>query len=840
MTKRIQPHAIRACLFGGLLALLAGCNGDDQKDASKSTFPDVEPPIADNTKVPPKPVVGIVTEVPDTKPKPPVTTGGEAIPLPPDHVDGPQPVIDNVPGQIGQAIDVDKLPPTNEANRGSPEHLADDHREGPSVEEPDLLKNHDDIRVRVGRFTEIAPDTIGGATFSSSPAYEYNLGNLVAVASSDSATFGNGVTMITPMHGWMRYPMDAMSPFATKTYPVVIFLHGAHSSADPSYKGYDYLAEHLATHGYVVLSIDANAINALMPGTSTRADPSSQTRAQLMLGTLDRLRQVNEQGHINPDRTPGALDVLKGKLDFSRIGIMGHSRGGQGVANTILFNLSRHSTTRADLIPALAASKERFSAYPDLGGSITGSSVDEAKLEAAINKYNIFFASGSGNADILPPYDFKGAFLLAPTDFGGNTGLNKVPLAVLLPSCDGDMRNLQGAVSYDHNRFGPDGDLAPRYQIMVNGANHNDYNTVWTGDDFAYRSDIRRFPGPNYCKRDVNQKDSIRLSDEDQRRNGLFIVNSFMRYHVGGEEKFATYWNGMAQLPSVVCPSGYGSCDERMVLSVQKADGRRKLIQRFELANSLETNLLGGATIFSGFNEIARCATPSGPTAGTCSPKRLSGFEFDEWGYIGLRSIADHVELGWSQPAAGTLPVERAIITDLNALSTKGFDSVTFRIAVVRPMGQEVLVTLTDRVGKSATVTASEFTNALYNAPRRKAEDGPLKDDPTMDIPLMDHKDDAPYASGEVKTLLNMVAIPLAAFEGIDTTSLKGLKLVFPKESGKVAITDIELQNLGYDELSCELASPKPAHCLKSPQTADISTPLTNAAPKDRLLLINE
>ena len=53
---------------------------------------------------------------------------------------------------------------------------------------------------------------------------------------------------------------------------------------------------------------------------------------------------------------------------------------------------------------------------------------------------------------------------------------------------------------------------------------------------------------------------------------------------------------------------------------------------------------------------------------------------------------------------------------------------------------------------------------------------------------------------------MNMVAIPLKAFEGIDLTSLKELKLVFPKESGKVAITDIELQNLGRDKPAQKLA----------------------------------
>jgi hypothetical protein len=678
--------------------------------------------------------------------------------------------------------------------------------------------------------------------------------------SSDSVGFSDGAILITPVRGWLRYPEKGLNASAkSKRFPIIIFLHGQHSPNDPSYKGYDYLAERLAQHGYVVASIDANVINA-----TGQANRSSQSRAQLVLGTLDRLRQIDGFGQIDLGGNAGELDPLKGKLDFSRVGIMGHSRGGQGISNTILFNLNRRGATEVQLKQALLNldSFSGFDSYPTLQAAVnvieetivtktrTGFrntiikkpvSINDDKFAAALEQLNIFFASSAGNANVPPPYDFKGAFLLAPTDFGGNTGLNHVPLAVLLPSCDGDMSNLQGAVSYDHNRFGPGGDLAPRYQIMVNGANHNDYNTIWTGDDFGFKPYLGRFPGPDYCKRDAIQKDSIRLSDGDQRGNGLFIINSFMRYHIGGEEKFAAYWNGMAKLPAAACPAGIAPCDERMVLSVQKSADHNKLIQRFELANSMEQNLLGGAITFAGFNDSARCVTPSGAdTPGVCTPKRLSGLEFDEWGYNGLRSIADHVELAWSKPGTGTEPVERSIITDLKDLSTKGYDSLTFRIAVVRPMGQEVLVTLTDGAGKSATVTASEFTNALYNAPRRKASEGPLKDDPAKDIPLMDHEADKDYASGQVKILMNMVAIPLAAFEGIDTTSLKELKLVFPRDSGKVAITDIELQNLGYDERSCELASPKPAHCLKSPQTADIGTPQKSEAPKDKLLLINE
>ena len=162
----------------------------------------------------------------------------------------------------------------------------------------------------------------------------------------------------------------------------------------------------------------------------------------------------------------------------------------------------------------------------------------------------------------------------------------------------------------------------------------------------------------------------------------------------------------------------------------------------------------------------------------------------DGWDNNGFLSIADHLELAWSNP-------NPSIVTDLKGLSAKRMDSLTFRIGVVRPMGQEVLVTLTDRAGKTSTLTASDFSSALYNAPRPKADGRPLKD----------HPDDEAFANdGHVKILMNMVAIPLAAFEGVDTNNLKTLKLVFPKESGKVAITDIELQNLGREETAQKLA----------------------------------
>ncbi|WP_175813681.1 hypothetical protein [Burkholderia contaminans] len=527
------------------------------------------------------------------------------------------------------------------------------------------------------------------------------------------------------------------------------------------------MAQDLATHGYVAISIDANAINKI-------GDASSQSRAQLVLGTLDRLRAINANGG------PGVLNELQGKLDLSRIGIMGHSRGGQGISYTLKYNLTRVGVTENDLLAAIQKNSNGFSAYPDLIASVSNTNVDSAKFAAAVQKYNIYYAA---SAESVSPYTFRAAFMLAPTDFSGNLGLIGVPLAVLLPSCDGDMSNLEGARTFDHNRFSFDTDRASRYQVFVKGANHNFYNTVWTkdGDDNPDRADHKycgyRFKGP-------------RLFSQDQQRGGLFLINSFMRFQVGGEQQFAAYWNGHAQLPNAACPNGKGPCDARVIVTTQRDAGNRILIQRFEQRESLAQNMLGGALAFSGFDEMARCSMPFGDsrTVGDCTPNRLNGFEYQgpstgpydrDKASRGLLSIADHLEAAWTAPDA-------TITTDLKGVSTKGYDSLTFRIAVVRPMGQEVVVTLTDTTGKSTSVNASDFSDALYLGPQEKADGRPL----------VDAIEDKPFEDGAVPHLLNMVAIPLAAFANIDTTRVAQVNLKFPKASGKVALTDLEFQNL--------------------------------------------
>lgn len=187
---------------------------------------------------------------------------------------------------------------------------------------------------------------------------------------------------------------------ATGSRPLALFLHGRHSTcckpgseddvtgdwpcADgykpiPSHKGYLPDQQLLASEGYVTVSISANGINAQ---DWQAEDAGAQARSSLVRQHLARWADWTAHRSTAP-----AVVREAAKADLSRVLLVGHSRGGEGVNRAAMDSL-----------------------YPP---------------PAAEDGYN-------------GPVRWKvrGTVLVGPTIFGQNP-VADVPDATLLPSCDG-------------------------------------------------------------------------------------------------------------------------------------------------------------------------------------------------------------------------------------------------------------------------------------------------------------------------------------------------------------------------------------------------------------------
>lgn len=291
---------------------------------------------------------------------------------------------------------------------------------------------------------QTAPDATGAKPGTTVSSFEYKI---LGITDTDVAPI--------PIDLWARvYIPDGY----TGKLPVIVFLHGNHATCGtpdgdgparrddniqytvtgtcpdryiviPNHMGYDYLAQPLASWGFIVVSINANRGVTAAPGEAL--DPGlNLRRGRLVLRHFKQLVALNGT----------ASSPLYHRIDFSHIGLMGHSRGGEG-------------------------------------------------MRAAYEQYR---TTGSPwPARIGAPLTFEGLFEIGPVD--GQTGprnnpnrLNADGLAwtVLLPNCDGDVFNLQGIKPFDRMLLITNESPARfKASYTVWGTNHNFYNTEWQVSD---------------------------------------------------------------------------------------------------------------------------------------------------------------------------------------------------------------------------------------------------------------------------------------------------------------------------------------------------------------------
>lgn len=117
-----------------------------------------------------------------------------------------------------------------------------------------------------------------------------------------------------PLEGIAWFPQEASG------CPALFLIHGNHGWTTDSYLGYGYLGAYLASHGYVVVSVDENACNGLYR--------ENDGRAVLLLENIKQVEAYNQQ-EGNP---------LYQKIDYGNLALAGHSRGGEAIAEACLFN----------------------------------------------------------------------------------------------------------------------------------------------------------------------------------------------------------------------------------------------------------------------------------------------------------------------------------------------------------------------------------------------------------------------------------------------------------------------------------------------------------------------
>ncbi|GAA4080517.1 hypothetical protein [Streptomyces shaanxiensis] len=286
--------------------------------------------------------------------------------------------------------------------------------------------------------------------------------------------------------------------------PLALFLHGRHftcytpqgeitgdwpcaagSKPVPSHRGYLRDQRLLASQGYVTVSLSANGIN----GQDWQAeDGGAQARSSLVRQHLARWADWS----AHPATAPEAVRKAP-RADLSRVLLVGHSRGGEGVNRAAM-----------DSLYAPPAAQDGYH------GPVR--------------------------------WRIRGTVLIGPTIFGQNP-VADVPSMTILPGCDGDVSDLQGEVYVDGTRQISRGTALHSAVYMV-GANHNFFNSEWTpGQAVA--------PADDDFWHDEEQPDPVcspgtrtRLTADQQHKAGATYIAAAARLFVAGDDRVRPLLDG--------------------------------------------------------------------------------------------------------------------------------------------------------------------------------------------------------------------------------------------------------------------------------------------------------
>jgi dienelactone hydrolase len=540
-----------------------------------------------------------------------------------------------------------------------------------------------------------------GANGDLPPAIEYNLGEATIVQERfpEGDTFR---TMPVRLNGLIAAPEEG------GPYPVVVIFHGNHHGCptdemgvdrwpcdpeveQPNYRGFGYLVRELAARGYVALSININAENTFGFG-----EPVPGERLQQLVDLhLGALATASAGG-------PNDFGVaLAGRSDLRRLALLGHSRGGEE-------SLRVARQLQAD------------------GGTTAKRSYGPV----------------------------SGLLLLASTATAVEpSGGSPVPMAIVLPACDGDVTSQEGQHFYEAAR------LAPRQtqwatSAWLERANHNYFNELLPDDPFGRR-------GRPDCE--------TVLEPETQRR---FLVNYAADFlAILFDEDATAVSEAMARLGMDVraqAPDELYGLPARVATLAAAVDGQPLLVPA--TAEELTTNVVGGTVTEGG---ILTHFCPEGHY----SPAMMPGSEPCRRVTVGIPGQPALAVVSWTEPGGAwrfALPAGEGDLSGYTAFSLRAaVDPLSALNPEASPQG--LTLQLTDRAGNTLAVPTRPGEPALAFPAGLVEEDDFSGDFFTGPVPM------------------TTIRWRLSDFEGIDLADIDEIALLFDQaSSGSLFLADLE------------------------------------------------
>jgi hypothetical protein len=503
------------------------------------------------------------------------------------------------------------------------------------------------------------------------------------------------------LNGLIAAPTTGTGPF-----PVVVIFHGTHPGCpedetgvdrwpcapedeQPNYQGFDYLVSHLAAQGYVALSLNINAENTFGFGEPDAGERLLQL-VELHLGAL-ATAVAGGQNDFGVD--------LEGRADLQNMALVGHSRGGEAI---------------------------------------------------------VWLAEGIGLAapDAYERFGYgpvRGLLLLAPAVIFTLPVAPSVPLAVLLPACDGDVIGQEGQMYYDAARLNPE-QVAWALSVWLEQANHNGFNSILGPDmiGHANRPDCVPLLAPT-------EQQAFLLDFADDFFTAVFdpanAAAPLARMGLDAQSPAPDSLYGRAARTSTLAPSA-----DRQQLLVPTAVGE------------LTTHLLGGPVVAEGvttfFCEEGHYTPFTNPGMEPCRRHNLTipgnpALEIVSWEEAGAA-------LRFTLPQASDL---------------SGYAAISLRAALdpLSPLNeadapQAFSVRLTDGAGGMAVVPTRPNEPALRFPP------GEVEEEDVLEGGLF---------TGRVP--MTTIRLMLSDFVGIDLSQVVEVALIFDQTArGSLFVTDLE------------------------------------------------